>query len=34
MENEVRAPRAGTVESIVATVGATVELGDELAAIG
>jgi biotin carboxyl carrier protein len=34
MENEVRAPRAGTVESIGASLGATVELGDELAAIG
>jgi len=34
MENEVRAPRAGIVESIGATLGATVELGDELAAIG
>jgi biotin carboxyl carrier protein len=34
MENEVRAPRAGTVEAIGATLGATVELGDELAAIG
>jgi biotin carboxyl carrier protein len=30
MENEVRAPRDGTVVSIKATVGASVELGDEL----
>jgi biotin carboxyl carrier protein len=34
MENEVRAPRAGTVESILANLGGTVELGDELATIG
>ena len=34
MENEVRAPHGGTVESIVATLGATVELGDELVTIG
>jgi biotin carboxyl carrier protein len=34
MENEVRAPRAGTVESIAVTLGGTVELGDELATIG
>jgi biotin carboxyl carrier protein len=34
MENEVRAPRAGTVESVLATLGGTVELGDELATIG
>lgn len=33
MENEVRAPRAGTVESIAAMLGGTVELGDELATI-
>jgi biotin carboxyl carrier protein len=30
MENEVRAPRAGTVTSIAVAVGAAVELGDEL----
>jgi biotin carboxyl carrier protein len=33
MENEVRAPRAGTVEALGATLGGTVELGDELATI-
>jgi biotin carboxyl carrier protein len=30
MENEVRTPRAGIVESVAATVGSAVELGDEL----
>ena len=30
MENEVRAPRAGTVESIRVAVGSSIELGDEL----
>jgi len=34
MENEVRAPRAGTIESIGAAMGTTVELGDELVVIG
>ena len=34
MENEVRAARAGTVESIGATLGGTVELGDELLVVG
>ena len=34
MENEVRAPRAGTVEAVAAAVGQTVELGDELVTIG
>jgi biotin carboxyl carrier protein len=30
MENEVRAPRAGTVEAIAVGPGSSVELGDEL----
>jgi len=30
MENEVRAPRAGTVDSIKVAAGSSVELGDEL----
>ena len=30
MENEVRAPRAGTVESIRVAADSSVELGDEL----
>ena len=30
MENEVRAPHAGTVESIAVELGSSVELGDEL----
>jgi biotin carboxyl carrier protein len=30
MENEVRAPRAGTVDSIKIAAGSSVELGDEL----
>ncbi|HEX6867910.1 MAG TPA: acetyl-CoA carboxylase biotin carboxyl carrier protein subunit [Candidatus Limnocylindrales bacterium] len=30
MQNELRAPRAGTVERIVVGVGATIELGDLL----
>jgi len=34
MENEVRAPRAGTIESISAAIGSTVELGDELLVVG
>ncbi|MFN8620896.1 MAG: acetyl-CoA carboxylase biotin carboxyl carrier protein subunit [Chloroflexota bacterium] len=34
MENEVRSPRAGTVESVSATLGNTVELGDELLVVG
>jgi biotin carboxyl carrier protein len=34
MENEVCAPRAGTVEAVTAAVGQTVELGDELVTIG
>ncbi|MFO1538827.1 MAG: acetyl-CoA carboxylase biotin carboxyl carrier protein subunit [Chloroflexota bacterium] len=34
MENEIRAPRAGTVESIAAAVGVPVELGDELLVVG
>jgi biotin carboxyl carrier protein len=34
MENEVRSPRAGTVESVAATLGNTVELGDELLVVG
>lgn len=34
MENEVRSPRAGTIESISAGVGNTVELGDELLVVG
>ena len=34
MENEVRAARAGTVESVAVAVGQTVELGAELVVIG
>jgi pyruvate carboxylase subunit B len=34
MENEIRAPRAGTVESIAVAVGGLVERGDELVTIG
>ena len=34
MENEVRSPRAGVVESISAVVGNAVELGDELLVVG
>lgn len=34
MENEVRSPRAGTVESISAVMGNAVELGDELLVVG
>jgi len=30
MENELRAPRAGTVERITVAAGETVELGDTL----
>ncbi len=33
MENEIRSPRAGTVRSVAATIGQTVDLGDELAVI-
>jgi biotin carboxyl carrier protein len=34
MENEVRSPRAGVVESVSAAIGNTVELGDELLVVG
>jgi len=34
MENEVRSPRAGVVESLSAVVGKAVELGDELLVVG
>jgi len=34
MQNELRAPRAGTVEHLAAAVGATVDLGDVLVVIG
>ena len=34
IENEVRAPRAGTVEAVSVAVGETVELGDERLALG
>ena len=34
MENEVRAPRAGVIESISAVIGNAVELGDELIVVG
>jgi len=30
MENELRAPRDGTIEEVVVAVGETVELGDPL----
>ena len=33
MENELRAPRAGTVERIAVAAGQTVELGDTLIVI-
>ncbi len=33
MENELRSPRAGTVERVAAAVGQTVELGDPLVVI-
>ncbi len=33
MENELRSPRAGTIERVVAAVGQTVELGDPLVVI-
>lgn len=33
MENEIRAPRAGTIGAIAAVVGRPVELGDELVVI-
>ncbi len=34
MENEIRAPRAGTVSSVSVTVGDRVELGSDLAVVG
>ncbi len=34
MQNELRAPRAGTVDRVVAAVGTTVELGDVLVVLG
>jgi biotin carboxyl carrier protein len=34
MENEVRATRAGVIESISAVLGGTVELGDQLLVVG
>lgn len=34
MENEVRSPRAGIVESVSAVIGNAVELGDELIVVG
>ena len=34
MENELRAPRAGTVERIAVAAGQTVELGDTLVVLG
>jgi oxaloacetate decarboxylase alpha subunit len=34
MENEIRAPRAGTVEDLRVSVGARVEREDELLALG
>ena len=34
MQNELRAPRAGTVDRLAASVGATVDLGDLLVVIG
>lgn len=34
MENEVRAPRAGTVGSVAVAIGQTVEVGDELVTLG
>lgn len=34
MQNELRAPRAGTIERLVASVGATIDLGDLLVVIG
>ncbi len=34
MENEIRAPRAGTVVSVAVAVGDRVELGSELAVVG
>ncbi len=33
MENELRAPRGGTVELVAVAVGQTVELGDSLVVI-
>lgn len=34
MQNELRAPRAGTIERLSASVGATIDLGDLLVVIG
>ena len=34
MENEIRAPRAGTVSSVSVAVGDRVELGSDLAVVG
>ena len=34
MQNELRAPRAGTVRQVVATVGANVEIGELLVVLG
>ena len=34
MQNELRAPRAGTVERVAVGAGATVELGDLLVVLG
>ena len=33
MENELRAPRDGTIDRVVVAVGQTVELGDSLVVI-
>jgi biotin carboxyl carrier protein len=34
MQNELRAPRAGTVTRVPAAAGATVEVGDVLVVLG
>ena len=34
MQNELRAPRAGTVQRVVATVGANIEIGELLVVLG
>jgi len=34
MENEVRSPRAGTVERVAVRLGTDVDLGDELVVVG
>ena len=34
MQNELRAPRAGTVRRVLATVGATIEIGELLVVLG